>query len=167
VTSQVADLLGTTVPDLSSQMDSGKTLADIAAAKGISQDQLIQTIMAPFIDRMNRMSGFGYMTQDQIDSMTKQMRDRLQTLITSPLNSADENGWGFMQDMMDDYGRGMMGGWGNSQSQFGTPTAPGAGYNGMMGGNGRGMMGGWSNSQAQPGATTAPRTGYGGMMGRR
>jgi hypothetical protein len=132
VTSQVANLLGTTVADLRAQLDSGKTLSDIATAKGVSQDQLIQTIMAPFTDHMSFMLKYDYLTQDQINSMTQQMSERLQTLITSPLNSADENGWGFMQDMMDDYGGGMMNNYGG------------------------GMMGGWGNPQVQPGATQTP-----------
>jgi hypothetical protein len=151
VTSQVANLLGTTVADLKAQLDSGKTLSDIATAKGVSQDQLIQTIMAPFTDRMSLMLKYDYLTQDQINSMTQQMSERLQTLITSPLNSAHENVWGFMQDMMDDYsgdmmnnyGGGMMGGWGNPQVQSGATQTP-----------------------QSPGSTSTPRTGFGGMMGR-
>jgi len=151
VTSQLANLLGTTVVDLRAQLDAGKPLSEIAATKGVSQDQLIQTMTAPFNDQMSLMLKYNYLTQDRINSMTQQMSQRLQTLITSPLNSADENGWGFMQDMMDDYGSGMMNNYGG------------------------GMMGGWGNPQVQPGttqtpqspgSTSTPRTGFGGMMGR-
>ena len=53
VTQQVADLLGTTPADLRTQLDSGKTLADIAGAKSISQDKLIQTILASRIVAMS------------------------------------------------------------------------------------------------------------------
>src|ERR1035437_6297507 len=55
VTQQLATLLGTTVADLQSQLNSGKTFMDIAGAKGVSQDQLIQTMMAPFNDQMGLM----------------------------------------------------------------------------------------------------------------
>jgi hypothetical protein len=143
VTNQMANLLGTTVTDLRTQLNSGKTLADIATAKGVSQDQVVQTIMAPFKDQMSLILKNDYITQDRIDSMTQQMQARVQTMITTKLNSTDENGWGFMQNMMEGFKGNMMGGWGNYQVQPGATTTP-----------------------QGPGATPVPSTRFGGMMGR-
>jgi hypothetical protein len=136
VTPQVASLLGTTVADLQSQLNSGKTMMEIASAKGVGQDQLIQTMMAPFKDQMGLMLKYGYLTQDQVNNMTAQMQQRLQTMVTSKINSGNGYGWGYM---MQGYRGGMMGGWANGQSQPGSTAAP---------------------------QTPAPRSGFGGMMGR-
>ena len=53
LTPQVATLLGTTVSDLEAQLTSGKTLAELAAAKGVSQDQLKQTMLEAFLVSMS------------------------------------------------------------------------------------------------------------------
>ena len=147
ITPQVAALLGTTVTDLESQLTGGKTLADIAGAKGVSQEQLIQTIIAPYKDHLDLMVKYGYITQDHENTFLQQAQLRLQTLITSKLNSTDANGWGDMG--------GMMYGWSDSQDQSGT--------NAISGGNG--MMNDWNYSQTTVGSMMG---GYGGgMMGRR
>ncbi len=44
VLSAVADKLGMSSQDLKSQLDSGKSLADVAKAKGLSRDDLVATI---------------------------------------------------------------------------------------------------------------------------
>jgi hypothetical protein len=150
VTPQVAKLLGTTVADLQTHLNSGKTLADLAAAKGVTSDKLIQTVMAPFNDQMALMLKYSYLTQDQIDNMTQQMKDRLQTLITSQLNGDDETGWGFMGNMMNGYRSA------NPQVPAST-FAPQIGFGGMMGGY-------YNNTQQTPNSGVAPRSG--GMMGR-
>jgi hypothetical protein len=139
---QVATLLGTTVADLQSQLNSGKTLMDIAGAKGVSQDQLTKTMMAPFNDQMALMLKYGYLTQDQVNTMTAQMQQRLQTMVTSQINTGNGFGWGYMMQ-------------GN-----GNGYGPGS----MMQGYRGGMMGGYA-PQTQN-APTNPRGGFGGMMGR-
>ncbi|MDO8472407.1 MAG: hypothetical protein Q7T05_01170, partial [Dehalococcoidia bacterium] len=57
---RMATLLGTTTADLQAQLQSGKTLADIAKEKGVTQDALAQTILAPMTDQMNLMVKYGY-----------------------------------------------------------------------------------------------------------
>jgi hypothetical protein len=161
VTQVVANAVDTTVTDLEAQLNSGKTLVEIAAAKGISQDQLITSLMAPVKDQTALMLKYGFMTQAQVDTMTQQLPAMLQIAINSKLNTSDA--WNLMESMTQKYGGGMMGGWGSSAQQSGTP-GPGFG----------GMMGGWGSSQAQtatpnsqqPATTNSPRSGFGGMMGR-
>ena len=147
LTPQVATLLGTTVSDLEAQLNSGKTLAELAAAKGVSQDQLKQTMLAPANDMLALMLKYGYLTQEQVDSMTQRMQDVVQTMMTAQIKDLDNDMRDIMQDMMGSNGYGMMGGWGNQSQQPGssttpqqTPsTAPRGGFGGMMGGGG--MMG--------------------------
>lgn len=134
VTSQVAALLDTTVTDLETQLSSGKTLADIASTKGITQDQLIQTLIAPYKDHLNLMVSKSYISQDQENNLLQQAQERIQTIITSPLQTGYDYGWGLMG--------GMMSGW-NYSPQPGTDATPNYGLGGMMGGHGNGMMGGY------------------------
>ncbi len=138
VTHQVATLLGTTTADLAAQLNSGKTLAEIASAQGISQDELIQAMMAPYEAHLSLMVQYGYLTQDQVNSMIEQMQARLQTMVTSQLNY-DGGGWNY-------YMGGMMGryyGGDSSPQQPGSDSSPQRGYGGMMGGYSGGMMGSW------------------------
>jgi hypothetical protein len=161
VTQFVANMLGTTVTDLEAQLKSGKTLVEIAGAKGISQDRLIESLMAPVKDEMALMLKYGFMTQTQVDTITQQMPAMLTLAVNSKLNNPET--WDLMQSMMQQYGGGMMGGWGNSAQQSGTP---GSGFGGMMGGWGNSQSTVTPNSQ-QPGTTNSPRSGFGGMMGRQ
>ncbi len=137
LTPQVASLLGLSQSDLQNQLAAGKTLADLAAAKNVSQDQLIQTMLGPYTDHLAIMVKYGYLTQAQADSYAQQARTRLQTVITSKIGTSGGFGFG-----------GMMRGWLNGGQNQTTPPSGNYGP-GMMGG--RGMMGG----------------GFGGMMGRR
>jgi hypothetical protein len=127
LTPQVASLLGLTQSDLQNQLASGKTLAELAAAKNVSQDLLTQAMLGPYTDHLAVMVKYGYLTQAQADSYAQQAKIRLQTVITSRIGTS--GGFG-----------GMMRGWfDGDQSQ----TAPPSGYYGpgMMGGGFGGMMG--------------------------
>jgi len=135
VTQQVASLLGITNADLQAQLNAGKTLAEIASANGISQEQLIQAVMTRQEAHLRLMVQYGYLTQQQANTMTEQMRERLQTMLTSRLNY-DGSGWDYMGSMMGRYSRGN-----GSQEQPGSNPMPQRGYGGMMGGYGGGMMG--------------------------
>jgi hypothetical protein len=163
VTPQVADLLGTTIADLRAQLEAGRTLAEIAAERGVSLDQLIETVMAPYNDHLDIMVKYGYLTQDEALTLRQQARERLQTAMTSQYGDQGDR-WEYMEEMMDEYGHGgmmdeyghggMMGGWGGMMG----------GSGGMMGGGG-GMMDGWGGFPQTPDTNTTPRQGFGGMMG--
>jgi hypothetical protein len=133
LTPQVAALLKLTSEQVQTQLDAGKTLAEIATAQGVTQDQLLQTMMGSYSDHLALMVKDGYLTQAQADTMSQQAKIRLQTVITSKLYSSDAPRGGF---------GGMMRGWFDSTPQSGTGSTPTYGY-GMMSGNGRGMMGRW------------------------
>ena len=155
LTPQLAALLGTTTADLQTQLNSGKTLSDIANTKGVSQEQLIQTMMGPYTDHLAIMVKYGYLTQAQSDAMTQQAKTRQQTVVTSQFSAG--NGFLGMG--------GMMRGWFNRSPQSGNAT-PGTSTNG----NGFGGCGGPGNGPGTTGtgAAAGAGAGYGrGMMGRR
>jgi hypothetical protein len=137
VNQQVEALLGMTTDDLAAQLRSGRTLADIAGANGVSQEQLIQTVMATYENHLSLMVQYGYLTQEQANTLTEQMQERLQAMVTSQLNY-DGSGWEYMGGMMGRYYGGD-----SSGQQPGGDTSPQRGYGGMMGGYGGGMMGSW------------------------
>jgi len=149
LTPQLATLLGTTTADLKTQLTSGKTLADLAAAKGVSQAQLTQTMMGPYADHLAIMVKYGYLTQTQADDLAQQAQTRLQSVITSQFQL--NNGFLGMG--------GMMRGWfhrtqpgastpNDDNSSYGGcpmagPNGPAPAGNGTGTGYGRGMMGRW------------------------
>ena len=135
LTPQVATLLKLTTEQIQAQLDAGKALAEIATAQGVTQDQLLQTMMGSYSDHLALMVKDGYLTQARADTMSQQAKIRLQTVITSDLNSTNRSQGGL---------GGMMRGWFGGSPQSGTDSTPGDGY-GMMGGGitGRGLIGRW------------------------
>jgi hypothetical protein len=135
ITPQLATLLGTTQDELKTELASGKSLADLAGARNVSQDTLVQTLLGPYTDHLALMVKYGYLTQTQADTFAQQAKTRLQTAVTS----TTRNGIG-----------GMMRGWfgggsGNGEVPAGQPASNGCGgglRGGFSGGVGRGMMGG-------------------------
>ena len=132
LTPQLAALLKLPTEQIQAQLDSGKTLAEIAAAQGVSPDQLLQTMMGSYGDHLALMVKDAHLSQAQADAMALQAKTRLQTVITSNLGSTGgaQGGVG-----------GMMKGWSGTPPQSGASRDPGNGY-GMMG-RGTGMMGRW------------------------
>ncbi len=135
----VLDLLKMSAQDLLKERQAGKSLLDIAKAKGVDEAKLTGALMQP-ISAMHTWMGQTYGNQSYIDQMTKQMQDWIAKDIR-------ESKFGTMTDF-----RLGLGGNGTGYGMMGRFNGPG-GYGGMMGGfNGSngfgGMMGG------------------GGMMGR-
>ncbi len=147
LTPQVAALLKLTPEQIQTQLDTGKTLAEIATAQGVTQDQLLQTMMGSYSDHLALMVKDGYLTQAQADTMSQQAKTRLQTVITSKLDSS--NG------ARGSIG-GMIRGWFNGAPQSGTGPTPGYGCGGT---------GAWSNQTSPSGTGSTPTYGR-GMMGR-
>jgi hypothetical protein len=145
LTPQVATLLKLTTEQIQTQLDSGKTMVEIATAQGVSQDRLLLTMMGSYSDHLALMVKDGYLTQAQADTMSQQAKIRLQTVITSNLSSTARSQGGF---------GGMMRGWFGQSSQSGTSSNPGCGG-----------TGGWSNQTPPSGTSSSPGYGY-GMMGR-
>ncbi len=158
--SRLATALGISQQSLIDQLKTGKTLAQIATDQNKPQSSLVDAIVAPLADRLAVQVKYGYMTQDESQTVLQNAKDQATNLLQQDLSKP---GTGF-------YGCGNgAGGYGGMMGAYG----------GMMGGAygqyGPGMMRGWNGSSN--GGTTAPTTpqtapstgrgmmgGYGGMM---
>lgn len=148
---RMAKLLGMTDADLVNQLQQGKTLVQIAQDKGVTEQQLIDTLTAPYKDELQLRVKYQYLTQQQADSLLQQMTDRVKTAINTAWN-ANNGGYGYGPG----YGcggagfGGMMGGFGGMMGGFGRFGGPTGGTvnpsNGSFGGFGRGMMGGFGRT---------------------
>lgn len=117
----VAQKLGLAPGDLAAELKAGKSVAGLAADRGVNLEDLVKVVEAPMDEMAQVMSKYGYMTQAQIDAM----KERRGTVLRQAL----EQKGGFP---------GMMGGTGaGTGCSGGTVDGPA----GMMGGPG-GMMGG-------------------------
>ena len=123
------DLLKTNQSDLLAQRQAGKSLLDIATAKGVSEQQLLDVLIQP-IAGMHAWMAQNY-PQPGADQMTQYMRD----WIAKDIRVAQ---YGTMTDfrLLGGTGPGMMSG-------FTGPNGVGGMMNGFTGPNGiGGMMGG-------------------------
>ena len=128
VSNAVSDLLGLTPAQIQAERAAGKTLAQIAAAQGITDQQLIDALVAGRADAIAQAVKDGRLTQAQADWMLAKMKAMAPFQIANPFTPGA--------------GRGMMG--------AGSCGSQGGGFRGRMGGAGRGQ---WS---AQP--TPAPES---------
>jgi hypothetical protein len=139
VMTAIASKLGMTYDELTTALQT-QTLAQIAAAKGVSADTLRQAATDARNAELDALVAAGTLTQAQVDFM----KSRMQAM---PLYGLDNDGDCPMQNgQPGNYGRGM-GGWQNN-GQSGTygPGMMGGGRGQMPGG----MMGG--RGYAQPAA---------------
>ncbi len=110
----VAQALGVTTADLQTELRSGKTLADIAQAKGVSQDKVKQAVATAMKAQVDQAQQAGRLTADQ----ATQAKQRIDTSIA---------GWDLTKPMPgfghDGFGPGFGPGKGGRP---GGPNAPGA-----------------------------------------
>jgi len=130
----VANTLGIDVNTLFTELQSGKTLAQIAEERGVDVQTVYDATLTTMTDHMNAMVGAGAITQAQADTHLTWMRDNIAQM---PMF----NGTGFdqypMGGMMGSYGPGMMSG------MMGDGM-----HSGMMGGYGwNGMHDDWDDGQ--------------------
>lgn len=139
----VAKVLGMDAQEIASQLGSGKSVFDIAAAKG-AKEKIVDGVLAPYKDTLAIQVKYGYITQGDADNLLTQRQEWLNKVFaqtgSAQTNGGASRGFG---SMMDSFG-GIMGGFGGMMGGFG----------GMMGGSG-GMMGGSAGTNGGPG----------GMMG--
>jgi hypothetical protein len=90
----VAGMLGMTTQDLYNQMAAGKSMVQIAAEKGITEQQLMDSIMANRRAVYNRAVQAGYMSQIYADTMLQNMNSNLRMMVNS--QGYGTNGWNMM-----------------------------------------------------------------------
>ncbi len=139
----VTQLLKSDTSALLAERQAGKSWLDIAAAKDVSEQALLDALMEPVTQR------HAWMTQNYSQTNAQQMTEWMRQQLTQDLGAtqfgtlADRHVFGGAT-MFAPNNRGMMGNW-NGRNNFG-----GMMRGGMMGnayGNGYGgMMGGWNNA---------------------
>ncbi len=157
---RVAQALGLSPAELTASLQAGKTLAQIAADQKVAQEKVVEAIISPYRDELQLRVKYGYLTQQQFDSLLAEAQQHAQTLLQQDLSNASGNGDYSWEDMQADCGQ-MMGGWSGSQGSWGGMMGP----NNMMAGWG-GMMGGWNyqGSSYQDEASRNSGPGLSGMM---
>ncbi len=82
---EVATLLGMTADEIRAERQAGRSLAQIAAAKGISEETLVETILDARKADLAQLVADGKLTQAQMDLMV----ERMGTQITSMVERTD------------------------------------------------------------------------------
>ena len=93
---EVADIIGVTNKELRAQLRSGKTLAEIAKTKGISQDTLVSKLVAAAKTRIAAEVKAGRLTQARADAITKDLSARITLMVThsGPMGMRGHHGFG-------------------------------------------------------------------------
>ncbi len=73
----LAEALGMTTEELYAALSDGQTIAEVAAAQGVSVDDLVDALIAPRIEQLEQAVADGYLTQEQVDLMIAQMTENM------------------------------------------------------------------------------------------
>ncbi|WP_169239337.1 hypothetical protein [Candidatus Roseilinea sp. NK_OTU-006] len=76
-----ATSLNMTVAELAAELQSGKSIADVAAAKGVALDTVINAIVAEQTTRLNAAVAAGRITQEQADAAIANLKENLPELL--------------------------------------------------------------------------------------
>jgi hypothetical protein len=79
----VTNLLGLTPDELTSLRAEGKSLAEIAVTKGVSEDALVSAIITAHQEAMQAAVASGNITQEQAALMLQNMEQRVRQMVTS------------------------------------------------------------------------------------
>ena len=77
-----AAALGMSVDDLTTQLKDGKSLADVAAAQGISTDKLTSDLLGQVKAQLDSLVSSGKITQDQADNIYTQTQDNIDQIVS-------------------------------------------------------------------------------------
>jgi len=77
----LAETLGLTSDELTTEVSSGKTIAQIAEEKGVSRTDLVAAVETAHNNALAQAVADGYLTQEQADSMLAQMTGRYEWMI--------------------------------------------------------------------------------------
>ena len=133
---RVAGVLRLSADDLLAQLKDGKTVAQVAEAKGVTTDTVADTILAPEAEILTVRVKYGYLTQEQADSILAQAAQRVEQMLTVVHSGLT----GERPAAGQGYGRGHGGMMGGSSSGG---MMGGGSSGGMMGGGSSGGMMGW------------------------
>ena len=128
-TEDLAKVLGLSLADLNTQLQSGKTLADIAKAQDVSIDKVKDQLVADFTAREQAEVTSGEHTQAEVDAKIAEFKTRLDDMV----NGVRPAGGPGMGGKGGDHGPGMGGhggrhGHGPMGDNDGAPSTEGAGF---------------------------------------
>jgi hypothetical protein len=111
-----AEKLGMTRDELLTELQAGKSIAEVAAEKNVAVDTIVEAVLAPRTERINELVANGQLTQEQADTMLAQMKANVTTQInTQGLPQGRGGGFGGA-GVCDHPGMGMLGGRGGGNS---------------------------------------------------
>jgi hypothetical protein len=114
----VAETLGITTEQLYAERAAGKTLAQIAKDKGVSEQQLTDAILAALKQFTDQAVKDGRITQAQADWVQAQAKAMVPLMLNAPFGPGGMQGYGGRG-----HGRGWGGAFGNAEPQ-GAPQSP-------------------------------------------
>jgi hypothetical protein len=77
-----ATVLGMSVDDLMTELKDGKSLADVAEAKGISQETLTADLLAQVKTQLDTLVSDGKLTQEQADNSYAQTESNIDQIVS-------------------------------------------------------------------------------------
>jgi polyhydroxyalkanoate synthesis regulator phasin len=77
-----ATVLGMTVNDLMTELKAGKSLVDVAAAKGINQEKLTADLLAQVKTQLDGLVSEGKLTQEQADNIYTQTESNIDQIVS-------------------------------------------------------------------------------------
>ena len=114
----LAEKIGIGVKDLAAELQAGKSVAEVAKARDVSEQTLVDALLAPRLEMLEIQVKYGYLTREQADAAKQAMADSVRWQLNQK-GYFGGGGWGWGM-MGPGHGPGMMG--------------PGYGYGpGMMG----------------------------------
>lgn len=117
-----AEQLELTRTDLISELQSGQTIADVAAEKGVALDTIVEAFIAPRAEQLAAQVANGQLTQEQADVMLATMRANVTTRLSEDWSP---QGPGLGQGFVDEDGDGVCD---NAGTGRGPERGPGRGY---------------------------------------
>lgn len=143
--SVAAEALGIEQADLVTELQAGKTIADVAEAQGVELSAIVDAFAALHSENLANAVTNGWLTQEQADARLELMKTNLTARLSQ---SFDPRGYGFTDedgdgvcDFCDEYGIGQ----GRMMGPRGNDNGMGRGMMGPRGGNGMGRGGMWGN----------------------
>ena len=130
-------LLGLTTEEIQAERQEGKSLVEIAAAQGVSEDELVEAIMAAEEEAIQEAVEAGICIEEEAEQHLQRMEQRIRQAVNWTGSGSAEAGehCGYGQAGP---GTGMMGQW-DRQDDGRSP------YGGMGFGMGQGGMHGWGS----------------------
>ena len=96
--SAVSKLIGLDTAEIRAQRQGGKSLAQIAESKGISEEKLVNSILEQRKAQMDKGVADGTITKDQaqfcLDNMEKRIKSKVERTTTGPANGSRRRGGG-------------------------------------------------------------------------